>query len=158
MIDPAVLRPGRLDVKIRIDRPSGEAAASIVRHYLTDDLPLEQGLDADALSRVLVRDIYTRSERRHLADVRDERGTWNALFLADVVSGASLKNIVDRAKTHAVKASIASVKDVALDARCLAVRSKMSSLRLAIRCLTPIRCNGRASMVSTLDESLQSVQ
>ena len=147
MIDPAVLRPGRLDVKIRIDRPSGEAAASIVRHYLTDDLPLEQGLDADALSRVLVRDIYTRSERRHLADVRDERGTWNALFLADVVSGASLKNIVDRAKTHAVKASIASGKDVALDATLLgrAVEDEFAETRDSLLDADPVqwaRVNG----------------
>ena len=147
MIDPAVLRPGRLDVKIRIDRPSGEAAASSVRHYLTDDLPLERGLDADALSRVLVRDIYTRSERRHLADVRDERGTWNALFLADVVSGASLKNIVDRAKTHAVKASIASGKDVALDATLLgrAVEDEFAETRDSLLDADPVqwaRVNG----------------
>ncbi|KAA8815949.1 proteasome ATPase [Bifidobacterium callitrichos] len=120
MIDPAVLRPGRLDVKIRIDRPNGDAAAAIVRHYLTDDLPLEEGVDAEALTRVLVRDIYTRSERRHLADVRDEHGVWNALFLADVVSGASLKNVVDRAKTYAVKASITSGRDVALNVDMLA--------------------------------------
>lgn len=120
MIDPAVLRPGRLDVKIRIDRPDGEAAVAIVRHYLTDDLPLEHGLDADALASVLVRDIYTRSARRHLADVRDEHGTWNALFLADVTSGASLKNIVDRAKTLAVKASIEQGGDVAISVDLLA--------------------------------------
>lgn len=106
MIDPAVLRPGRLDVKIRIERPDGPAARAIVRHYITDDLPLEEGVDAEALSDVLVRDIFTRSARRHLADVCDERGQWSALFLSDVVSGAMLKNIVDRAKTHAVKASI----------------------------------------------------
>ena len=72
------------------------------------------------LTRVLVRDIYTRSERRHLADVRDEHGVWNALFLADVVSGASLKNVVDRAKTYAVKASITSGRDVALNVDVLA--------------------------------------
>ena len=118
-----------------------------MRHYLTDDLPLEQGLDADALSRVLVRDIYTRSERRHLADVRDERGTWNALFLADVVSGASLKNIVDRAKTHAVKASIASGKDVALDATLLgrAVEDEFAETRDSLLDADPVqwaRVNG----------------
>ena len=74
MIDPAVLRPGRLDVKIRVDRPGADQAASIIRHYLTDDLPLQPGLDADGLSRVLVRDIYTRSSRRTCATRATTRG------------------------------------------------------------------------------------
>ncbi|NEG54246.1 proteasome ATPase [Bifidobacterium platyrrhinorum] len=147
MIDPAVLRPGRLDVKIRIDRPDGEAAVAIVRHYLTDDLPLEEGLDADALARVLVRDIYTRSARRHLADVRDEHGTWNALFLADVTSGASLKNIVDRAKTLAVKASIERGGDVAIgvDLLAKAVEDEFAETRDSLLDADPVqwsRVNG----------------
>ena len=58
MIDPAVLRPGRLDVKIRVGRPKTNQAIAIVDHYLTDDLPLEDGVDAHALSAVLVHDIY----------------------------------------------------------------------------------------------------
>lgn len=120
MIDPAVLRPGRLDVKIRVDRPDAEQAVSIIRHYLTDDLPLQSGVDAAALAGVLAHDIYVRDERRHLADICDEHGQWSALFLADVVSGAMLKNIVDRAKTRAVKASITSGSDVALDVDLLA--------------------------------------
>lgn len=116
MIDPAVLRPGRLDVKIRVDRPDSLQAASIVQHYLTNDLPLEPGMDAQDLSKVLVRDIYTRSSRRRLCDVCDDQGQWSSIFLADVVSGAMLKNIVDRAKTKAVKASIESGSAVALTA------------------------------------------
>lgn len=120
MIDPAVLRPGRLDVKIRVDRPDVEQAGQIVRHYLTDDLPLERGVDADALVGVLVRDIYARDERRHVCDVCDERGRWRAVHLADVVSGAMLKNIVDRAKTRAVKASIETGADVAIGVDMLA--------------------------------------
>ena len=120
MIDPAVLRPGRLDVKIRVNRPDAEQAVAIIRHYLTDDLPLDAGVDAAALAGVLAHDIYTRDERRHLADIRDEHGQWTALFLADVASGAMLKNIVDRAKTSAVKASIVSGADVALDVDLLA--------------------------------------
>lgn len=119
MIDPAVLRPGRLDVKIHIERPDAAQATSIVRHYLTDDLPLEDGVDADALARVMVRDIYDRSERRHLCDACDDKGVWTAVFLADVTSGAMLKNIVDRAKTKAVKASIESGSPVALGAALL---------------------------------------
>ncbi|MDU8952032.1 MAG: AAA family ATPase, partial [Bifidobacterium sp.] len=106
MIDPAVLRPGRLDVKIRVERPKLAQAAQIIRHYLTDDLPLAPGLDAKALIGVLVNDIYANDEHRHLCDVRDEHGQWHPVYLADVVSGAVLKNIVDRAKTRAVKISI----------------------------------------------------
>lgn len=119
MIDPAVLRPGRLDVKIHVERPGVEQAASIVRHYLTDDLPLDAAVDADTLIRMLVRDIYERSERRHLCDVCNDAGAWSAVFLADVASGAMLKNIVDRAKTKAVKASIESGSPVALNAALL---------------------------------------
>ena len=120
MIDPAVLRPGRLDVKIRVGRPKANQAIAIVDHYLTDDLPLEDGVDAHALSAVLVHDIYGTSERRHLCDVQEENGQWHALFLADVVSGAMLKNIVDRAKTRAVKESIETGLDVALTVPLLA--------------------------------------
>ena len=120
MIDPAVLRPGRLDVKLRIGRPNPEQAASIVNHYLTDDLPLQPGVDAKALSAVLVRDIFETSERRHLCDAQSEAGRWSPVFMADVVSGASLKNIVDRAKTRAVKQSINTGKDVAITVELLA--------------------------------------
>ena len=120
MIDPAVLRPGRLDVKIRVGRPKTNQAIAIVDHYLTDDLPLEDGVDAHALSAVLAHDIYGTSERRHLCDVQEENGQWHALFLADVVSGAMLKNIVDRAKTRAVKESIETGLDVALTVPLLA--------------------------------------
>ncbi len=114
MIDPAVLRPGRLDVKIRVERPKSKQAAQIIRHYLTDDLPLAEGVDAKALIGVLVNDIYATDEHRYMCDVCDEYGRWSALYLADVVSGALLKNIVDRAKTSAVKASITTGRPAAI--------------------------------------------
>lgn len=147
MIDPAVLRPGRLDVKIRVDRPGADQAASIIRHYLTDDLPLQPGLDADGLSRVLVRDIYTRSSRRHLCDARNDQGQWSAIFLSDVASGAMLKNIVDRAKTKAVKASILGGDDVALNVELLgeAVEDEFVETRGSVMDVDPVqwsRING----------------
>lgn len=120
MIDPAVLRPGRLDVKIRIDRPREAQACQIVRHYLTDDLPFEPGVDTAALVGVLVHDLFAHGEHRHVADVLDDSGVWSPLYLGDVVSGAMLKNIVDRAKTRAVKASIETGADVALTVEMLA--------------------------------------
>ena len=124
MIDPAVLRPGRLDVKIRVDRPGPRQADDIIRHYLTDDLPLEQGVDAQALARVLVGDIYAQDEHRHVCDVCDEHGQWRAIHMSDVVSGAMLKNIVDRAKTRAVKASIETGAAAALSVDMLAMAAQ----------------------------------
>lgn len=115
MIDPAVLRPGRLDVKIRIDRPDAAQAASILRHYVTADLPLAPSLDVPALTDLVIRDAFARDDHRHVCDVRRRDGGWDAIYFADVISGASLKNIVDRAKTRAVKASIETGSDVALD-------------------------------------------
>ncbi|HJG41196.1 AAA family ATPase, partial [Bifidobacterium pullorum] len=124
MIDPAVLRPGRLDVKIRVDRPGPRQADDIIRHYLTDDLPLEHGVDAHALARVLVGDIYAQDEHRHVCDVCDEHGQWRAVHMSDVVSGAMLKNIVDRAKTRAVKASIETGAAAALSVDMLAMAAQ----------------------------------
>ena len=124
MIDPAVLRPGRLDVKIRVDRPGPRQADDIIRHYLTDDLPLEHGVDAHALARVLVGDIYAQDEHRHVCDVCDEHGQWRAIHMSDVVSGAMLKNIVDRAKTRAVKASIETGAAAALSVDMLAMAAQ----------------------------------
>ncbi|MDN6272278.1 MAG: AAA family ATPase, partial [Bifidobacterium crudilactis] len=115
MIDPAVLRPGRLDVKIRVDRPNGEQAEGILRHYLTDDLPIGGAEHADTLVTKVGESIYTRQEARHICDVCDDQGQWTSMYFGDLVSGAMLKNIVDRAKTKAVKASIECGADIALD-------------------------------------------
>ncbi|PJM72779.1 proteasome ATPase [Bifidobacterium primatium] len=119
MIDPAVLRPGRLDVKIRIDRPGRTQAASILRHYLTDDLPLAAGTTADDLIAVMVGDIFRRDDSRHVCDVEDDHGEWTGVYFGDLISGAMLKNIVDRAKTAAVKSSLVSGREAELDATAL---------------------------------------
>ena len=113
MIDPAVLRPGRLDVKIKVDRPGPEQARRIVAHYITDALPLAPSTSAARLVDALVDDVA--SPRRALARVRDEHGDWSTLLLADVMSGAMLKNIVDRAETKAVKESVRQGRDVPVD-------------------------------------------
>ncbi|PLS28480.1 ATPase AAA [Bifidobacterium anseris] len=116
MIDPAVLRPGRLDVKIRVDRPDRDAALAITARYLTPRLPYADGVDAAALARTLVDDVYRRDGARRLGRAVLDDGSSRPLDLADVVSGAMLRNIVDRAKTAAVKASVGSGETVALDA------------------------------------------
>ncbi|MDF7664899.1 proteasome ATPase [Bifidobacterium sp. ESL0745] len=116
MIDPAVLRPGRLDVKIRIDRPDKKQAAQIVSHYLTGNLPYQAGQSAETLTQVLVDSVYTDGPQRHICDVCDEQGRWSRVTLADVMCGAMLKNIVDRVKTHAVKDSITLGRSVQIGA------------------------------------------
>ena len=85
-----------------------------MRHYLTDDLPLDEGATAASLTDGLVERVFARTPGRCLAQVRGERGGWQPLYLGDVVSGAMLRNIVDRAKTGAVKASLASGAPVAI--------------------------------------------
>ncbi|KFI63336.1 proteasome ATPase [Bifidobacterium cuniculi] len=113
MIDPAVLRPGRLDMLVHVARPDAGAARAIASRYLTDRLPLTP--DAATLVDALVDDAYAREPRRLLARMRDEDDTWSPLYLADVMSGAMVRNIVDRAKTQAVKASIDHGDDVCVD-------------------------------------------
>ncbi|MEE1296540.1 MAG: AAA family ATPase, partial [Bifidobacterium sp.] len=104
MIHPAVLRPGRLDMLVHVGRPDRQAARAIAARYLTDRLPVEP--DAGVLADTLVDAAYARDERRLLAHLRDEDGAWSPLYFADVMSGAMVRNIVDRAKTRAVKASL----------------------------------------------------
>lgn len=105
MIDPAVLRPGRLDVKIHVGRPDETQAKSIIRHYLTSGLPFEKNVNAQELVNALASDVFHRDESRLLAVLHEEIGD-RGVYLADIVSGAMLRNIVDRAKTKAVKAVI----------------------------------------------------
>ncbi|MBB2954672.1 proteasome-associated ATPase [Bifidobacterium commune] len=106
MIDPAVLRPGRLDTKIRVDRPNRDQAVQIVSHYLTDGLLYEAGQSAATLTATLVESVYDNESERHICNVCDDQGRWSRVTFADVMSGAMLKNIVDRIKTNAVKDSI----------------------------------------------------
>lgn len=137
MIDPAVLRPGRLDVKIKVDRPGPEQARRVVARYITDVLPLAPSTSAAQLVDALVDDVV--SPRRAIARVRDEHGDWSTLLLADVMSGAMLKNIVDRVKTKAVKESVRQGRDVpvglalvhaAVDEECDSARATLAEVNL----------------------------
>lgn len=111
MIDPAILRPGRLDLKIRIDRPDRDAAADILTKYITSDLrfdPNEIGMvDSEAhveqlIERIVDR-LYTRDESTTYVNMVFASGRRASLYLADLTSGAMLRNIVDRAKKLAIK-------------------------------------------------------
>ncbi|CAM2944067.1 proteasome ATPase [Actinomyces slackii] len=112
MIDPAILRPGRLDVKIHIGRPDAAGAAEILATYLTADLPLDEELlhsagGAQAAVRSLIDQVvtrlYTRSRATEMVELTHADGQVEVLHVADLVSGAMLANIVDRAKKAAVK-------------------------------------------------------
>ena len=112
MIDPAILRPGRLDVKIRIGRPDRRGAAEILATYLTPDLPISEELmvahgDAqsavDALIEQVIEALYTRRRATEMVELTRADGQVEILHVADLVSGAMLANIVDRAKKVAVK-------------------------------------------------------
>ncbi|ROZ63747.1 proteasome ATPase [Kocuria soli] len=112
MIDPAVLRPGRLDVKIRIDRPDAEGARQIFALYLTPDLPLHQEEIISAGSReaaieALIDDgveaMYAQTDATRFLEITYKDGKRETLWFSDFVSGAVIRNIVDRAKKQAIK-------------------------------------------------------
>jgi len=113
MIDPAILRPGRLDVKIKIERPDAEAARDIFSKYLVADLPLhaddlsEFSGDASAtvngmVQRVVER-MYAESQENQFLEVTYANGDKEILYFKDFNSGAMIQNIVDRAKKMAIK-------------------------------------------------------
>jgi proteasome-associated ATPase len=113
MIDPAILRPGRLDVKIKVQRPDAEAAKDIFSKYLTDNLPLHpDDLDAnnksasetvDAMIQRTVERMYSETEENQFLEVTYANGDKEILYFKDFNSGAMIQNIVDRAKKSAIK-------------------------------------------------------
>jgi proteasome-associated ATPase len=113
MIDPAILRPGRLDVKIKIERPDAEAARDIFSKYVVADLPLhpddvtEHGGSAEAtvaemIQRVVER-MYSETQENRFLEVTYANGDKEVLYFKDFNSGAMIQNIVDRAKKMAIK-------------------------------------------------------
>ena len=121
MIDPAILRPGRLDVKIRINRPDAAAAEEILARHLTADLPLAPGelaahggdreATAASLRRVVIDALYARNEATAVLEITEAHTVSGAstrvLHLADLTSGAMLAAIVSRAKTASIKDELA---------------------------------------------------
>ena len=113
MIDPAILRPGRLDVKIKIERPDAEAARDIFAKYLTADLPLHaddlavHGGDAEATANAMIDAVvarmYSEEEENRFLEVTYAGGDKEILYFKDFNSGAMVQNIVDRAKKSAIK-------------------------------------------------------
>ncbi|MBF6463568.1 proteasome ATPase [Nocardia beijingensis] len=114
MIDPAILRPGRLDVKIKIERPDAESAQDIFSKYLTEQLPLhdddlaefggDKGLCIRAMIERVVDRMYAESEDNRFLEVTYANGDKEVLYFKDFNSGAMIQNIVDRSKKYAIKA------------------------------------------------------
>ncbi|GAA1227767.1 proteasome ATPase [Prauserella halophila] len=113
MIDPAILRPGRLDVKIKIERPEAEGAKDIFSKYLTADLPIhaddllefsgDSQATLDAMIQHTVERMYEESDENRFLEVTYANGDKEVLYFRDFNSGAMIQNIVDRAKKAAIK-------------------------------------------------------
>jgi proteasome-associated ATPase len=120
MIDPAILRPGRLDVKIKIQRPNALGAAEILSKYLTSDLPINEDDLAihkgnrEATVKFMidkaVEQMYNESEQNRFIEVTYANGDKEVLYFKDFSSGAMLENIVSRAKKAAIKEFLANNK------------------------------------------------
>jgi len=116
LIDPAILRPGRLDVKIKIERPSSDAARQIFSRYLTTEIPLDEdevgrrGSGPAAVASMIeatVEEMYREDEANRFLEVTYQNGDKEILFYKDFASGAMIENIVRRAKKLAIKRHIA---------------------------------------------------
>jgi len=118
MIDPAILRPGRLDVKIKIERPDAEAARDIFSKYIKANLPLhaedlaENGGSREATVQAMIQRtverMYDETEENRFLEVTYANGDKEILYFKDFNSGAMIQNIVDRAKKMAIKDFIES--------------------------------------------------
>ena len=117
LIDPAILRPGRLDVKIKIERPSEDAAKEIFAIYLDEAVPVDAGeierfggersAVIDEMIARTVEDMYSTADHNRFLEVTYANGDKEILFFKDFSSGAMIENVVRRAKKEAIKREIA---------------------------------------------------
>ena len=119
LIDPAILRPGRLDVKIKIERPDAEAAQAIFSRYMTSDLPIAEdvveslgGGDPEKAVRAMIEqtttEMYREDARNEFLEITYQNGDKEVTYFKDFSSGAMIENIVRRAKKLAIKRLIES--------------------------------------------------
>ncbi len=113
LIDPAVLRPGRLDLKVKVSRPDRPAAREIIKKYLTPDLPLhadsvakyggDKAVACDKMIDEVIDNMYSTGDENKFLEVTYAKGEREIFYFKDFSSGAMLENIVARAKRKAVK-------------------------------------------------------
>ena len=138
LIDPAILRPGRLDVKIKIERPDAEAAAQIFQRYIHPSLPIDEtavhalgGGDRDKAIRAMIEEtvqaMYRIDDENRFLEVTYQGGDKEVLYFKDFASGAMIENVVRRAKKLAVK------REIAAGARGLQVSDLLESIRQEFR-------------------------
>src|SRR6266480_2188375 len=120
LIDPAILRPGRIDRKIKVNRPNKDGAREVYRIYLTDDLPYDGVLakEADGLGASIERLIerfvdwqFARRDENKFLEVTLRSGRKETLYRSDLISGAIVASIVERAKAMAIKRAIATQQE-----------------------------------------------
>jgi len=120
LIDPAILRPGRIDRKIKVNRPDKEGAREIYRIYLTNDLPYDGALAKEAanigaaIDRLIDRILevqFARREENKFLEITLRSGRKEVLYRSDLLSGAIIASIVERAKGLAIKRAIANRGD-----------------------------------------------
>src|SRR5881409_827145 len=109
LIDPAILRPGRIDRKIRVRRPDKAAAHEIYKIYLTDNLPLAD--TKETMTAAIVEAHYGKSDQNRFLDITFRSGRHDYLHRGDLASGAIIAAVVERAKEFAIKRSIAEKKE-----------------------------------------------
>ena len=138
LIDPAILRPGRLDVKIKIERPDATAAAAIFSRYLVGELPIDEGLvetvgggdrNKAALAMIdeTVSEMYSEDEENRFLEVTYQNGDKEVLYFRDFSSGAMVENIVRRAKKLAIKRQLAGgAKGIRTDDMVQSVRQEFT--------------------------------
>jgi proteasome-associated ATPase len=120
LIDPAILRPGRIDRKIKVNRPNKDGARDIYRIYLTADLPYDGVLTKEAenigaaVDKLIERFVdwqFTRRDENKFLEVTLRSGRKEILYRSDLISGAIIASIVERAKAMAIKRAIATNQD-----------------------------------------------
>ena len=124
LIDPAVLRPGRIDRKIKVARPNREASTEILKVYLSDELPLDPSVLSEfggdqsqamaSLAHEVIDRIFRKTDENRLLSIRLRSGQQKVLYRGDLVSGAILASIVQRAKEKAIDRTIQSGRPAGL--------------------------------------------
>jgi proteasome-associated ATPase len=120
LIDPAILRPGRIDRKIKVNRPNKDGARDIYRIYLTPELPYDGALSKEAenlpaaIDKLIERFVdwqFARRDENKFVEVTLRSGRKEILYRSDLISGAIIASIVERAKSFAIKRAIATQQD-----------------------------------------------